>query len=77
MDLQRVADGLGLLELIVGVGFATSNGEARRLVEAGGVRLNGQIADDPRRRISSGDLGSGERLSLAVGKRRKALVAFE
>ena len=76
MDLQRLAEGLGLLELIVSFGFAASNGEARRLVEAGGVRLNGQTVDDPRRRVASGDLGSGERLSLAVGKRRKALVVF-
>lgn len=76
MERHRLADGLGLLELIVNVGFAASNGEARRLVEAGGVRLSGKVVDDPRRRIASGDLGSGERLSLAVGKRRKALVAF-
>ena len=44
------------LELVVAVGFAASNGEARRLVEGGGVRLNNRIVDDPRRRIGTGDL---------------------
>lgn len=76
LDRRLLADGLGLLELLVAVGFATSNGEARRLVEAGGVRLNSQVIDDARRRIASGDLKAADRLTLAVGRRRKALVEF-
>ncbi|MTI42922.1 tyrosyl-tRNA synthetase [Roseibium hamelinense] len=77
MDIAQLAEGLGLLELVVAAGFAGSNGEARRLVEAGGVRLNGIVVEDPRRRIASGDLLAKERLALAVGKRRKALIAFD
>ncbi|WP_106755216.1 tyrosine--tRNA ligase [Pannonibacter carbonis] len=76
LPLASLASGLGLLELIVATGFAQSNGEARRLVEAGGVRLNGSTVDDPRRRISPGDLAANDRLTLAIGRRRKALVAF-
>ncbi len=76
LPLSRLADGLGLLELLVEIGFASSNGDARRLVEGGGVRLNTQVVDDTRRRIATGDLGKQDRLSLAAGKRRKALVAF-
>ncbi|GGB52153.1 tyrosine--tRNA ligase [Roseibium aquae] len=76
LDAARLADGLGLLELLVGIGFADSNGEARRLVEGGGVRLNGFVVDDARRRISSGDLQANDRLTVAVGKRKKALVGF-
>lgn len=77
MPLTALADGLGLLELIVTAGFAGSNGDARRLVEGGAVRLNSKVVDDPRRRIASGDLAANDRLNLSVGKRRKALVAFE
>ena len=77
LPLKILADGLGLLELVVAVGFAASNGEARRLVEGGGVRLNNQIVDDVRRRIATGDLQANDRLSISVGKRRKALVGFE
>lgn len=76
LPLKMLADGLGLLELVVAVGFAASNGEARRLVEGGGVRLNNAVTDDPRRRIATGDLQADDRLALSVGKRRKALVAF-
>jgi len=73
----RLSEGLGLLELLVLVGFAGSNGEARRLVEGGGVRLNRQVVDDARRQITAGDLQADDRLALAVGKRRKALVGFD
>ncbi|MEP2706900.1 MAG: tyrosine--tRNA ligase [Roseibium sp.] len=77
MPLPKLAEGLGLLELVVAVGFASSNGDARRLVEGGAVRLNNNIVEDPRRRISSGDLAANDRLSLSVGKRRRAMVGFE
>ena len=77
LPLSRLADGLGLLELLVASGFAGTNSEARRLVEGGGVRLNQCVVDDPRRTISAGDLKAGDRLSLAAGRRRKALITFQ
>jgi len=36
-----------LPRLLVGVGFAASNGEARRAVTQGGVRLDGEVLTDP------------------------------
>ncbi len=36
-----------LLRLIVDCGFARSNGEARRLIEQKGIRLNGEVLTDP------------------------------
>ena len=73
---ESLSEGLGLLELLVRIGFAESNGEARRLVEGGGVRLNRQVIEDVRRQISVGDLQAEDRLAVAVGKPRKALVGF-
>ncbi len=35
-----------LIDLIVEVGFAESNGEARRLITGGGIKVNGKTADD-------------------------------
>jgi tyrosyl-tRNA synthetase len=35
------------LKLIVACGFAASNGEARRLIAEKGIRLNGEVIDDP------------------------------
>lgn len=39
-------DGVGLLRLLVAVGFASSNGEARRLVQNRGVKLDGEVVTD-------------------------------
>lgn len=45
---EVMRDGRALtLKLIVACGFAGSNGEARRLVLEKGIRLNGQVIEDP------------------------------
>jgi tyrosyl-tRNA synthetase len=68
--------GVGLLSLMVDAGAATSNGEARRLVAQGGVRLNNATVDDPARVVGSDDLASETTLVLRVGKKRYFLVRF-
>lgn len=64
------AGGKGVLEVIVELGFARSNGEARRLVEAGAVRLSGERLTCAARRLTPHD-GT---LLLSVGKRRRKMV---
>lgn len=50
-------------EVLVAAGLVASGGEARRLVQQGAVRLNGQPVDDVGRTLAPGD-------ELRVGKRR-------
>jgi len=76
LEAARLASGLGVLELLVDVGFAESNSAARRLVEAGAVRINGELVSEAARIVQPGDLQARERLTLAAGKRRRALVEF-
>lgn len=73
---QLETDGLGVLELLTEVGAAKSNGEGRRLVQQGGVRLNNAVVDDPHRRIGPDDLASDTTLVLKVGKKRYFLARF-
>ena len=40
--------GIGLLSLMVRAGLAASNGEARRLVQQGGVSVNDEKITDPK-----------------------------
>jgi tyrosyl-tRNA synthetase len=61
--------GVGLLTLLVRAGLAASNGEARRLVQGGGVRLHDERVDDPTRQITAADLRSGH-LLLRAGRKR-------
>jgi tyrosyl-tRNA synthetase len=66
-DLLDPAGAMLKLKLIVHCGFAASNNEARRLIAEQGIRLNGQVVDDPNGTlvIKSGDV-------LQRGKRKFA-----
>lgn len=44
--------GIGILTLLVKTGLAPSNGEARRLVQQGGVTVNDEKITDPKTMIS-------------------------
>jgi tyrosyl-tRNA synthetase len=68
--------GLGLVEALTAVGAARSNGEARRLVQQGGVRINNVRVDDHERRLTADDLASATTVVLQVGKKRRYLVRF-
>ena len=68
--------GIGVLTLLVAVGAAKSNSEARRLVQQGGVRLNNTPVDDPARQVGPGDLASPTCLVVRVGRKRYHLARF-
>ena len=62
-----------LLQVIIQAGFASSKGEARRLVRQGGVSLDGKKVDDENLELSAAAVGEG---LLKVGKRRFAQIRF-
>jgi len=61
---------LPLANLLRELGLASSGGEARRLVQQGGVRLDGEVAREPMELVSPPE----EELLVQVGKRRFARV---
>jgi tyrosyl-tRNA synthetase len=65
MPDYAVPAGATVLDVLTGAGLAASRGEARRLVEQGGVRLDGRAIERPDEVI---ELGIGA--VLQVGKRR-------
>lgn len=69
LGLAELEAGLGLVTLLVRAELAASNGEARRLVQQGGISLHGQRVDDPQRSITTADLRDGYIL-LKAGKKR-------
>ncbi len=62
---------LWVCKLMVSVGFAKSNGEARRLVESRAVEWNGEKIEDPKTNLN---LETGSKHLLKVGKKRFAKV---
>jgi tyrosyl-tRNA synthetase len=69
-DLPTVvlADATPLKAALVHAGLARSNGDARRLVAGGGVKIDGTRVDDPERIFDPGSLGDG--VVVQVGKAR-------
>ena len=61
-----------IVGLVTHAGFAKTNGEARRLIRGGAVRLDGEIMKDERISLPAEDL---EGKVLQVGKRRYARLA--
>jgi tyrosyl-tRNA synthetase len=66
--------GIGLLALIVRAGLATSNGEARRHVQGGAVRINDQAISDERKLISGGEVTADGVIKLSLGKKKHILI---
>jgi len=64
-DLERV----WVVAVVVGAGLAGSNGEARRLIAQGGLRIDGQVVRDVDAEISL-----AEPVLIQAGKRRFARV---
>jgi tyrosyl-tRNA synthetase len=67
IEERKVAPGVyKLIDLLAETGLAASKGEARRLIEQGGVRVNGEKATAGNADITVGDSG----LLFQVGKRK-------
>jgi tyrosyl-tRNA synthetase len=63
-----------LSKVLVAAGLAASNGEARRLIEQGGVKIDGEVERDVRAEVG-GD--RPEPLLVQVGKRRFARITVQ
>lgn len=66
--------GLDLVDVLVLAGTASSRGEARRLVEQGGVHVNGRPAQDLEQRFTTADLLAGRFLLIRRGKRDQRVL---
>ncbi len=62
-----------LAEILVSLGFASSKGEAKRLIEQGGVKLDDRTITDIAATVGPNDLGP-EGARLSAGKKRHAVV---
>jgi tyrosyl-tRNA synthetase len=69
--LRVVGDGLGIVQALTVLGFAASNGEARRKIGEGAVRLNNVVISDPNFTII---LESDQPLRISLGKKKHGLL---
>jgi tyrosyl-tRNA synthetase len=72
----RLEAGLTVADLLVECGSARSRGEARRLVEQGGVYLNNRRASEAAAAVGPTDLAGTATAVVRVGKKRYFLARF-
>ena len=65
--------GVGLLNALVRAGLVASNGEARRQIKAGGVRVNDTPVSDERMMLTRDNLAEGV-IKLSLGRKRHVLL---
>ena len=71
----EIADGIGIVQLLVRAGLSASGKDAKRLIAEGGARMNDEIILDAGLRLGAGELA--DPVKLTAGKKRHALVVLE
>ena len=76
LDLPRteLEGGIPAFQLFTRRGLAASNGEARRLINGGGARLNDTAIADETRLVTLADVDAQGIIKLSAGKKRHAVV---
>jgi tyrosyl-tRNA synthetase len=73
VDLKRYPKGIGILDLVVDAGLASSNSEVRRAIANNAIRFDEERVSDPQLRFGPDDFSlSGNTLSF--GKKRHVMV---
>ena len=67
--LAMPADGISVIDALVGLGFAASRGEAKRLIAGGGARLDGASITD-----ESAHIRGGTEQRLSAGKKKHGII---
>jgi tyrosyl-tRNA synthetase len=70
----EIEAGIGVLALFVRAGLAASNGEARRHVQGGAVRVNDKPVSDDKRIVGAVDVTGDGVVKLSLGKKKHVLV---
>ena len=66
--------GLGVLAAFVTAGLVKSNGEARRQIQGGGLRINDAPVSNEQAKLSAGDVTPEGFIKLSLGRKRHVLL---
>lgn len=66
--------GLGILAAYVTAGLCASNGEVRRNIKGGAVKINDQAEQNEKRVLTADDLSDDDIIKLSLGKKKHVLL---
>jgi tyrosyl-tRNA synthetase len=69
--------GIGVLNAFVQTGLVASNGEARRQIKGGGLKVNDQTVNDEKMTLGLGDLTPEGAIKLSFGRKKHVLLRPE
>ena len=67
-------DGVGLLKMLVLAGLATSNGDARRQIQGGAVRVNDVAVNDDKLQLTRSAFNADGVIKLSMGRKKHVLL---
>ena len=70
-DLEK---GLGVLTAFVQAGLVKSNGEARRQIQGGGLKVNDAAVADEKAQLTAADVVEGGVIKLSLGRKKHVLL---
>lgn len=73
VPMTDIQSGILLIDLLCRAGLATSKGDARRLIQGRGIRVNDQLTSDQAQRVTPDFIQEGF-LTLSAGKKRHVVV---
>ena len=76
MDIPRgeLEAGIGVLAAFVKAGLVASNGEARRQIKGGGLRVNDAVVTDEKLALTPSHLTPEGVIKLSMGKKKHILL---
>ena len=74
IDRSDLEAGLGVLTAFVKAGLVASNGEARRQIHGGGLKINDETVVSDKAVLKSSDAATGGVIKLSLGKKKHVLL---
>jgi tyrosyl-tRNA synthetase len=73
VEISKSEFPIGILTLAVKAGLTSSNGEARKLIQNNGLKINDIAVSDPAKNVDTSDASAGA-IKLSSGKKKHVLV---
>ena len=77
INKNDLEDGVWVIEAMRKLALIQSNGEGRRLIANGGVRVNDTVINDPEKQLNVSGITISGMIKLSAGKKRHALVKLQ
>jgi tyrosyl-tRNA synthetase len=77
IDAEEFKHGVGVLQAFVAANLVASNGEARRQIKGGGLRVNDAVVTDDAMKLTPLDLNPEGAVKLSLGRKKHVLLRPE